>query len=80
MMSDRALCLCMSSQIEELVDPLKRTLSFFAFHQGPIYLHMNCFSYWYVRDDLKRAKMTKKKSLFSNFHLFEELQNHCMFS
>lgn len=61
MMTGRALCLCMSSQIEELVDPLRRTLSFFAFHQGPIYLHMNCFSYWYVRDDLKRTKMTKKE-------------------
>lgn len=80
MMSDRALCLCMSSQIEELVDPLNRTLSFFAFHQGPIYLHMNCFSYWYVRDDLKRTKMTKKQSLFINFLLFEKPQNHCMFS
>lgn len=64
MMSDRALCLCMSSQIEELVDPLKLALSFFAFHQGPIYLHMNCFSYWYVRDDLKRTKMREKKTTF----------------
>lgn len=65
MMSDRALCLCMLSQIEELVDPLKRTLSFFAFHQGPIYLYMNCFSYWYVRDDLKKNKLkTTKKAVF----------------
>lgn len=60
MLGGRALCLCMSSQIEELVDPLSRTFfRSFGFRRGPVYLHTNCSSYRCVREDL--TKKTKKK-------------------